>query len=992
MKKKLTVFALSAILAVSGLTAINSAFNSSDVLAQDKTLGNYFEYSEDVVTLEENKIAPSYLVDGTKSTEGVKTFNDGKTGKNPVGVGFTATDNAVIKLKNPIYVGDNDMSEPLIEFMINPDKCIPEAKKDQVSTGEIEFERVVITLTDVNNENNWVEITSVYSQTNSNQSWIEISSPTHTRAGVNKGILTSEDNKKFGWGTGIRSGYCGGSKETSAIFFDNSEYAFYAAAPVQPASVVGKDITIVRDLDNPNHYLYGDGAFLGFSSGFVNVSIAMKNLQTNACHMILKSIDGQDFTSNEGVLIDNCAPSLSLDKNALVKIPEGEVGRVYPFMNTEAFDIIDGEDVTTIIKVYDENNTEVASTNKGFIPSKVGYYKTVYTVADKAGNTSAPQEITVKISEVTPDFELVFDDPTQIVHEVPVGKEFVIPTAKIIGGSGYSTLNVYVEDSATGEVVSRRKMFTPELPGWYKIVYEYTDYLEETKYFVIDVDATLASVPVINDVSVPEVVLKGKMFEVPTAYAVDYSSFNGEGRAVDSYAEYKFEWTEGDQLKFTEWEKAGEFITPTNEGKLYLRYKASSVLDKDAVATSKEYVIDVRAISTKNKLYEFFNRTGNVELEHRKMTAITTHTIFKGLEDGARLQFVNKLPESGFAITLNYDDKDTIINQMTLILQDSVVASERVSFVITPMDVANSIVRFNEINYKVDGGFYATESTSGDSIEINQGFISLKLREDALFSGSVKISDILTYDNGVEYSGFSSGKVYTTITFDDVDESKIANGIKTGVRITDFCGQTRFGPSDKDNGAPIVSIDRELSTYYNMNTYLTIPSAFAVDMFDPKVNCYLTVTNPKGEEVLSKVSTDVEHVIQLTEIGQYTIQYYSEDSDRNDGGKTFSLYSADTFDPVIEIGGQFKTTAKVGEEYTIHSARATDNYDAPEDLRIYVYVFDPTGYISCPENRYTETKEITYKFTQTGTYRIRYFVMDSYGNYCHKVFMVEVTA
>ena len=105
----------------------------------------------------------------------------------------------------------------------------------------------------------------------------------------------------------------------------------------------------------------------------------------------------------------------------------------------------------------------------------------------------------------------------------------------------------------------------------------------------------------------------------------------------------------------------------------------------------------------------------------------------------------------------------------------------------------------------------------------------------------------------------------------------------------------------------------------------------------------------------------------------------------------FAVYSADTFDPVIEIDGQFKSTAKISEKYVIHKAITYDNNDKAEDLKIYVYVFGPDGYIETVTANYAQTEEVEYEFKKLGTYRIRYFVMDSYGNYCHKIFKVKVT-
>ena len=55
----------------------------------------------------------------------------------------------------------------------------------------------------------------------------------------------------------------------------------------------------------------------------------------------------------------------------------------------------------------------------------------------------------------------------------------------LTGGSGNNTLKQYICKGDTGEVVSNYKIYAPKTPGWYKIVYEYKDYLSKTYTFVI---------------------------------------------------------------------------------------------------------------------------------------------------------------------------------------------------------------------------------------------------------------------------------------------------------------------------------------------------------------------------------------------------------------------------------------------------------------------------------------------------------------------------
>lgn len=993
MKKKLTVLMLSAILAVSGATAINYSFNGSAAKAEDKPFSKYFEYG-DAITLTENKNVPTYLTNGAVSSGGVKTFKSGVYGADkPLGIGVTATANSVINLKNPIYVGDNTLSTPLIEFMVTPTNYV-EGHKISVSTKDIEFERVVITLTDVNDKSNYVQITSRYSATNSDQSWIEVGTANIARAGMNAGRLTSEDKQVYGSGTGISSGFTGESDDCAAIFYVDSELAFYAADSIQPATVgLGKSVTIVRDLDETTQLYSTDTAFSGFSTGFVNVSISIEGLKSEEAHMILKSIDGQDLVSENGEIIDNCAPAISVDKSVLSNVPDGEANRLYPFAKTEVIDFIDGTDVTKVVEVYDSENNTVASTAEGFVPSAMGDYKVVYYAVDSQNKVSAKQEVIVRVTGYMPDFILNFNDDSEIIHTAPIGKEVKVPSAYVSGGSGNSSLNVYVVYATTGEVVSTRSMFTPERPGWYKIVYEYTDYLAGTKTFVIDVDASLSNAPVFSEVSMPEVILANKYFEIPKATAIDYASFNGEGKEVNAVAEVKYEYTKDGSLYQVDWQNAGESFKPTfSEGKVFIRYKATALLDETAVAYSDVYEIEVKDLSTTSNLYKFFNLSSEyIEDKDISVGSTSRHRAFYATKSGEHLQFVNKLPAESFKVTLNFDQEYSVIKKLRVVIQDSVKAAEKVTFTITPNTSDLSKIEFNQTTYPISGGFYASKRVIGGVEENIPGSINLTLKDTELYTNLTRIAAIKTYDNGADFNGFTSGKLYFSVYFDEIDSDVLAQSGKSSVRFTELCDQARFSASGKDNRGPNITLGSSLSTYYDMNSYVTLPSAYATDLFDPNVTVKLTVTKPNGEVLVSQ-SADTEYVLHLEEIGSYNVEYFSVDSTRNETRQAFSLYSADTFDPVIEIDGQFKSKAKINEEYTLHKAKAYDNYDKPEDLRIYVYVFDPDGYIECPVNGYGEVDSYNYKFTKTGTYRIRYFVMDSYGNYCHRVFMVNVSA
>ena len=232
MKNKLAIFLLSAVMAVSGTVAVGSLKN--DAKAQENNLyGELFSYDSSAITLTANQSAPDYLATGISGLYYDKTEADEKKRfkevnyVDNVGMGFSAVKDTTFSLTKPIYIGDNDISTPLIEFMVTPKTPIEKSTTSVPSTAK-EFHRLVMVLTDVNNPNVYVELSAHFSATNSAQTWLQVSTPTQERAGVNKGVLTSEDTNAYGQGMGIQSSFTGGNKYMSTVYYSAEETALYA--------------------------------------------------------------------------------------------------------------------------------------------------------------------------------------------------------------------------------------------------------------------------------------------------------------------------------------------------------------------------------------------------------------------------------------------------------------------------------------------------------------------------------------------------------------------------------------------------------------------------------------------------------------------------------------------------------------------------------------------------------------------------------------------
>ena len=998
MKKKLAVFLLSMVLAVSGSMAISSSYTSAKAETSNP-LDAYFEYDSSIFTFEADAVVPEYF------TGGVSTNNNGVTGTSvnhapgsKLGIGITAYSDGEFKFKKPIFLGDNNYYTPIFEHLITP-AVKYDGNSTSVSSTATEFNRLTMVLTDVNDPSIYVEIITSFSSTNSGQSWIQVATPTQIRGGLNKGILTSEDKKNYGSGTGVQSGFvgCGNSLATLYYGYEDSAIAawkcFYSESFAPNQS--NKQVNIVRDLNNPAHLWAGDTLFTGFTSNFVNVSFKVEGLTAKQASFIIKSIDGQEFSLSGNEIVDATAPAIELDSKVLENIPKGETNKKYPFIPYTAYDVIDGSNVNVDISVFDANGNKVTTDvyDDYFIPRKSGKYTIKYKAIDKSLNESKEPSVEVYISEVLEDFRLVFTDPSQIITSASIGKSINVPQVKLVGGSGNNSCKKYVTYVETGEIVSEFDIFTPSRPGWYRIVYEYKDYTSELRTMVLDIDVTVSDKPVFDGVTMPKAVLSGKKFYIPTAMVKDYASFNGEGREVDFIAEVKVEGLDKNGTPVSiDWTKVDEYYTPTVvSGTLSLRYKAASILDEDVVGVSEVYTSEIVSLLTTKELYKFFYATGNVETQSVTIDGVSKQVVFTPNSEGDSLQFINKLQAKGFQATINFDEQVSSINEFKVVIQDSEKAVERLTLTYRMLDASKSIVVINGTEYKTEGSFVSIYKEIAGEMSIVPGAIKVRFKDNYLYDSKGQVGEIKYFDDGSLYTGFSSGSVYFTLEFTDLDESKMLSGNKSSIRFTDFCGTPRFAVAGGDKVVPSIILAGDLSTFYDLNTFVTLPSAVAIDVIDPNVTVSLTVTDPFGNVVLNGVPADKDYVLHLDKIGQYIIDYISYDQSANKGNLQLSIYSADTFAPVIEIAGQFNSTAKMGETYKIHKAIAYDNYDKAEELVIYVYVFGPDGYIETVAHGAGAVEDVEYEFAKPGTYRIRYFCMDSYGNYIHKIFYVTAS-
>lgn len=995
MKKKLLILSLAGVIAAVGAFAL-AGTKKAPVQGEEGYFEELLIPSKDgVVTYTANQKVPAYSYDGSFGyatgiidIDGVAHIDD------PLGLGVNFSEEVTLSYAKPIYLADNTKGDeanpiPLVELAITPKNPVrKDPNSETVTQGDIEFGRVTIRLEDVNDASNYIDIMGRYSPFNSHQTYCQVETPNMSRAGYNQGTLTNEYNNKRGYGTSSWIGFSGDTNQTLAFYYDYNSMDVTVDNSYNDFTI-NSGLAKIRNVGAATDIVSGDILFGGFSSRWVNLKIIFSDVFSEDCNVIIRSVDGQRMlTDKYDKLIDTSTPIVDFSFLYDNDTPVGEANSFYPYVQCTGYDFLDGYDVDINVDVYEGKHTveECASLTAlkganikkdGFTPDHSGLYTLVYTATDKSGLESEKTCKVIRITQYLSRPTFVFDK--EFEEEVLVGSKIEVPKATIEGGSGFNNVSIAIYEMLGGSLISNTNKFTASKAGYYQIVYSFVDDVFGEGEYVTYVKAVISDKPVFEKAVMPIAVMSGKPFFVPTIKAIDYLSYNGMGVETEVVKYVKEEGVDANGGSVnTDWVVVEGSYTPTiASGKLKVKYYAEAILDQNSRAYSEVYEIDVVYLqAVKGKLQEFFIQNGDFTTTEINAGINNTQFVFTPNTAGSYLQFVNPVVANSFTSTYNFDFAYSTIKSMSVVLADSQNTSEKITIKLYALSDEKVAVCFSGKIYEVDGSLIK----KGDKV----GLVSVNYANGIISGENGKIDKVQYYDDGSDFKGFSSGKVYYTLTFDELDNSGVE---KTGVRITNFCGKPTFAKQQANNQPPVITFEGTVSTYSEINTTVLLPSAMASDLFDPNVDVFLRIYAPDGTIVVNGVDASVRNYFTLEQPGKYDIMYYVNGSNGKETTSGFAIYSTDIVDPTIDVYGQYKTAQKIGSELKVFKAKAHDNIDTDEDLELKVYMLRPDTYF---EYLGDGSQELTYTFTQQGIYRLRYFVFDSYGNYCQKIYEIKV--
>lgn len=328
----------------------------------------------------------------------------------------------------------------------------------------------------------------------------------------------------------------------------------------------------------------------------------------------------------------------------------------------------------------------------------------------------------------------------------------------------------------------------------------------------------------------------------------------------------------------------------------------------------------------------------------------------------ATFSFNKVLAADGFALGFN-SMKGNTLQKVEVILTDSENADEKVAFTIFRMNAANSTARCSNSDKTmiISGSLYSENDANM--------IVGYDVKNRYFTDNATYTAQILESLDGTMFSGFSSNKVNLTVRL---------TGAKGSVFRLKEINMQRFGTTyAEDSTAPGVTIVNPLQ-YVMLDSVVTLPQAFAMDVLAERATMTMTVTDPDGEELtaldgtkLTRVVPNKDYQIKIEKRGYYRIAYQATDGTNKTRTLATQFSVLDQTKPVIKVE-EIPTTIKVGDTITLPKVTVMDNVSAKDKVNTWIDVKYPDGHMKI------EKKE--FKATQEGVYFITYFALDEAGN------------
>lgn len=854
-------------------------------------------------------------------------------------------------------------------------RLIPITTEPKETIGDLELSKITVRLTDVADENCFVEMNV---QRNPDKAYPYASyASAHGNGQISTGRYINQDGS-------VRYMSAGNyGREVYTNFYGRARNGMSIASEMKPVTFAYDYDTSCVHTDSSVPYAYKDtviadltdsvnmkGDWKGFKSGKVTMTItaSSENFSNKDSGFMILNFGGLDLS--EKSWSDDDAPFIKIDTlgYAQDELPEAEVFAQYPVYEAIAFDKFDcvygsgSAERKLSVVVRKEGSTVPVSVKDGyFVPMETGVYEICYSAHDTSGN---PVEKILKIkanniSAITH----TWSEP--LVTTVTVGVKTLLPEYEVAGVYGDYELTTTVYENATGkEIDVKNGGFITEKDGMYVVYVEVKDFLGRTGAFNYYVNAKASTLPVLNSTpTIPSLMILGKEISLPDFEAYDYYSLTGKKSVAEKY--YLIKNLDGETLKKVKPNEKFSLESSFGE-KVVVEYVAKSYLYEYAVGDSVEVtLLDKSGRVDFSKYFVAKNVTNTVgNYTNESCIAYLFNTDTASVVYGLPLPFNGM--EFSFRVPAQANNYDTI--NVTLV--DGSYSNKKVVLSIK----ASADPDFSDfyLNGEKVGKIYGTF----DDTKIEDFLLKINARNEIIDEGGNLVCQVTEYATGEAFEGFTDNICYAEFTFENVTGESCIQFVKNGRQY--FDAKTRV-----DYIEPLIVTCGEYISEQSIGI-VTLPGAVAIDAICGRTEVYVEIYNSEEDLVYrTKVGTDSVS-FTLRSSGKYTVKYVSEDDSFNPGfsENILSIYRTEPFE--VTLSGEVPASAKKGDTIELPSFTVDSTLSSYDSV---VYVMMPKG------GKLDVTEGLSFKAEQTGEYRVYYYVVYEVENsYLYKLmeYSIEV--
>lgn len=874
-----------------------------------------------------------------------------------------------LKYNHVINLADSDIYSYFIEYIANV-----------TSDGNSEIDSITFTLTDVNNENNYVTIIA------SNASRIgpyhyqlmtAAACDLYTPLGYSISYNAANTN-----GAALRSSLYGNMKGTyntnvSRLSYVPSEKQIWMRAYPEYSPL------LCLDLDNTD-YIEKNDIFMGFSTDLVYLSMDVKcRSGVPLANMLISSIGGMSLSGNDNVLPSTVNFSIDTLGYEIDDLPTAVVGKGYPVFDFVAYDDYGREinDVNVIVCYGSEDGQSVAIKDKSFVPTVAGDYYIKFEA--KTSNLYEYKTIKITATNSESKIEYLFN-PLQ-KSEVVCGERVYVYEGEVLeylGGFTTSTKVLFNGEEVELKRSAKGIYFVAKNVGNYELICSIYDWTNVATEFIFNISCIGEGAPLLEKPYISLVNILGQKVTLPRVNAIS----NIDGKLTYVPVKVYFDDTEITTTMS---------YTPSVAGQHTVRYVASNPNDSTMV-TEHSFNIQVNGLVTQRRVdgnavadyavgpngetavandyidsFLYLDGFENHYIKDEENVANSSYQLWtKDGVDIAEMMFARPVSVDylniSFATLKSYGNFGAYVITFT----DSLNASEQVEITIKKTEVEGKVITAVFLGEQycsaLDVDFAGDNETMQFQIMYDKDRFAIV--ESA---GGVSIADLHTYVNGDVFNGFTSGKAFISLKCVEVKG-------QTRVKISQISSQLLMGRY-VDRIAPSIKVsdDFRLSESIYLGDNFVVKSVNAFDVCsDAKVN--VKISSSTGEVIYNKEFVEGDTIL-FSALGKYKIEYKAVDASNNSSEIILYVNVIDFSVPSISVNSNI-SSASVGEDVTLPSAEIDDKNS------LYVYVILPDG--GSDTVYVNKAGKYNYKFNYKGKYFVRYVVTDPSMNYI--VYEMEV--